>query len=302
MTAPRQIIAGETYLITRRCTQRQYLLRPDPITTAIFEYCLAEAASRHHIGLVAWKAMGNHYHAVVHDPRGRLPAFLEHFHKMLAKAMNARWRRWENFWSSEETCVTRLVTAHDILEKVLYVLCNAIAADLVDRLGDWPGASSLSHLDGKESTHRRPAFFFKKDGAMPESVVLRMTLTPCITNDESPASWRARCREALDERERTIREQRSAQQRRVMGRKRVICVAHTGAPESATNRGGLRPAIACKDAQRRLLELAALKNFRAMYKLARERWSAGDRRVAFPIGTYQLLSYGVRCSAPPVAA
>jgi hypothetical protein len=29
MSFPRQVIAGSYYLITRRCTQRQFLLRPD---------------------------------------------------------------------------------------------------------------------------------------------------------------------------------------------------------------------------------------------------------------------------------
>ena len=132
MTQPRKIVPGETYFITRRTSRREYLLRPDEETSAIFDYCLAEAAARFGIGLIAWKAMSNHYHAIVHDPKGRLPAFLEHFHKMVAKAMNARWDRSENFWSSEETCVTRLVSNNDIFEKILYVLCNPVAADLVD--------------------------------------------------------------------------------------------------------------------------------------------------------------------------
>ena len=81
VTQPRQIIPGETYLITRRCTRREYLLRPDDETNAVFDYCLAEAAARYGIGLIAWTAMSNHYHAVVHDPKGCLPAFLEQFHK-----------------------------------------------------------------------------------------------------------------------------------------------------------------------------------------------------------------------------
>jgi len=35
-----------TYMITRRCTQRQFLMRPDDETNNAFIYCLAEAASR----------------------------------------------------------------------------------------------------------------------------------------------------------------------------------------------------------------------------------------------------------------
>jgi len=31
-------------MITRRCTQRQFLMRPDPVTNNAFIYCLAVAA------------------------------------------------------------------------------------------------------------------------------------------------------------------------------------------------------------------------------------------------------------------
>ena len=113
VTAPRDIVPGDIVHLTRRCTRREYLLAPGELTNEIFDYLLAEAAARFNIGLIAWCVMSNHYHAVVHDPDGCLPAFLEHLHKMVAKTLNARWGRWENFWSTEETCVTRLVTDQD---------------------------------------------------------------------------------------------------------------------------------------------------------------------------------------------
>ena len=282
MTAPRRIVAGDTYLITRRCTRREYLLRPDEVTNEVFAYCLAEAAKRFGIGLIAWDVMSNHYHAVVHDPKGLLPAFLEHLHKMIAKTMNARWNRWENFWSTEETCVTRLVTDNDIFEKVLYVLCNPIAADLVDRLNDWPGVSSLTYLGTKTTTHKRPKFFFRDDGTMPETVKLTSMVPPSILEHETAAAWRARIRKALAERERTIREGRVTGKRRVVGRKAILRMPHTEKPTTASSPRKLRPAIACKDPERRELELVALKEFRARYADARKRWSSGARRTACP--------------------
>src|SRR6188768_470727 len=194
VTAPRHIVPGETYLITRRCSRREYLLRPDEETNAIFAYCLGEASKRYGIGLIAWCLMSNHYHAVVHDPKGQLPAFLEHFHKMVAKVMNARWERSEHFWSSDETCVTRLVTNHDIFEKVIYVLCNPVAADLVDRLEDWPGLSSLTYLSKSMRTHRRPRLYFQEDGVMPEAAELRTMVPSRITKNESAAAFWDRVR------------------------------------------------------------------------------------------------------------
>ena len=40
---PRQILPGSTYLITRRCTQRQFLLKPSPLTNQVIAYCYAIA-------------------------------------------------------------------------------------------------------------------------------------------------------------------------------------------------------------------------------------------------------------------
>jgi REP element-mobilizing transposase RayT len=127
MTAPREILPGRTYLITRRCTQRQFLLRPDDKMNAIIAYCLAEAATRYDINLIAWTAMSNHYHTVVHDPHARLPAFLEHFHKMLAKCLNVRWSRWENVWSSEPTSRTCLRISSCACRPITWTIPEMIA-------------------------------------------------------------------------------------------------------------------------------------------------------------------------------
>lgn len=40
------MVPGQFYLLTRRCTQRQFLLRPDAVTNNNFLYVLTEAAAR----------------------------------------------------------------------------------------------------------------------------------------------------------------------------------------------------------------------------------------------------------------
>src|SRR5215213_7247772 len=115
MSMPRRILPGNVYFITRRCVLRKFMLHPDETTANIINYCLALAAKRCDINLIAWLAMSNHYHAVVHDPTGRLPEFLAYFHKLAAKALNRRWDRTENLWAVRPTCVTLLPTLNDIL-------------------------------------------------------------------------------------------------------------------------------------------------------------------------------------------
>jgi Ni/Co efflux regulator RcnB len=43
VASPRRIIRNETHLITRRCYQRTFRLRPSPETNQIFVYCVAFA-------------------------------------------------------------------------------------------------------------------------------------------------------------------------------------------------------------------------------------------------------------------
>lgn len=303
MSAPREILPGRTYLVTRRCTQRQFLLRPDEKTNAIFAYCLAEAAQRYRIDVVAWLAMSNHYHAVVHDPEGRLPAFLEQFHKMLAKALNARWGRWENLWSTEETCVTYLPTPQDVFDKVVYVLANPAADDLVDRLSDWPGCSSLERLGASSKVLDRPKSYFRPTGsAMPERVELRAVLPPAVAAQESDAGWAARVREAVAEKERSLRSERLRQGRRVIGRKAVLRASQLASPSTSAPRRKLRPCLACKDRDRRIVELARLLEFRRSHERARTQFVAGDRHVEFPPGTYRMRVWGALCARVVIAA
>jgi len=103
----RQVLPRQFYLITRRCSQRQFLLRPDTATNNAFLYCLIDAALRYEIDVLLPCAMSNHYHAVIYDHAGRYPEFLEHFHKLLARSQNALRGRWENLWSSARVAGAR---------------------------------------------------------------------------------------------------------------------------------------------------------------------------------------------------
>lgn len=61
MSLPRQVLPHQFYMVNRRCTQRQFLLRPDPETNNAFMYCLIEAAQRYEIDVLLPSAMANHY-------------------------------------------------------------------------------------------------------------------------------------------------------------------------------------------------------------------------------------------------
>ena len=197
MSLPREVLPGQTYMITRRCTQRQFLMRPDRETNNAFIYCLAEAAARFDIEVLFTVAMSNHHHTGIYDRSGHFPAFLEHFHKLFAKCQNALRGRWENFWSSEQTSVVRLVDPHDAIEKLVYALTNPVKDGLVEKAHHWPGVSSLGAIvHGKPFVASRPKHFFRDEGVMPETVVLTFA-RPRGFEQMNAEIGRASCRERV---------------------------------------------------------------------------------------------------------
>src|SRR6185369_11189295 len=269
MSLPREVIPGRCYLITRRCTQRQFLMRPDRETNNAFIYCLAVAAARHDIKVLFTAAMSNHHHTGVHDPNGNYPAFIEHFHKLFAKCQNALRARWENFWSSEQTSVVRLIEPNDVLDKMTYALTNPVKDGLVDRAHHWPGTTSLDAVaHGKALVARRPKHFFRERGGMPETVNLSFARPPGFEDLTAPAFA-----ELVLENVRAVEERVAAERRRtgaaIMGRRAVLSQRPTDRPTSREVRRELNPRWAARSKWSQIEALMRDRSFRDAYIAAR---------------------------------
>jgi putative transposase len=287
MSFPRAVLPGRCYLITRRCSERRFLMRPDRDTNNAFVYCLAYAAQRTGVEVMFFLAMSNHYHAGVIDRAGCLPKFLEHFHRLFAKHQNALRGRWENFWASEQTSVVELVDPADALAKMFYTLGNPVKDHLVATCDDWPGASSLAtHLGGPAVRAHRPGRFFRADGPMPDEITLELVRPPGL--EALPdVNFRERLTEGLRVVEHEAAAIRKRDRIRVLGREAVMRQHWSARPSTREPRRGLRPAVACRNAWRRAETLARNKAFIAAYRAARERLLAG-LEAKLPPGTYWL--------------
>jgi REP element-mobilizing transposase RayT len=285
MTAPRQILAGTTYLVTRRCFQRQFLLRPSPMSNQIFRYVLAVAAQRFAIQIHAYCVMSNHFHLVVTDPEARLPAFEQYLDSLVARAMNALLGRWESFWAPSSYSAVALQSPDDIVAKVAYTLANPVAAGLARRPSDWPGASSRLDSDGT-SAIARPDGFFRPRGPMPATAHLDVVPPPGFASAEQ---YRARIAAALAAAE---RQGAADQVVRSDSPHRTL-----PAPSRLGPRRELRPRIAARDKWKRIEALTRLKEFLATYRVAWRALCAGDKDAVFPAGTYRLrVTLGVVCA------
>jgi hypothetical protein len=291
MTIARQVVPGRTYLITRVITQRQFLLRPDQRAVQIFLYCLAEAVERFNITLYGFIAESNHEHLVLRDNLANFPEFLAHFHKMVAKAMNVRLRRRENFWASEQPNAVHLVEAQDRFAKLVYTLTNPVKDLLVERVSDWPGASSLAlNLSGRTLRIKRPLGFFTDKSKMPAEVTLRVH-RPEGYESLTEAEWTTKLEAALRAVEDLMKEKRAKTGKQVLGRKAVLRARPTDTPQSVRKRRERHPFIACRDPRQRAIAFAALINFRRARKEALCRYHAAERDVLFPYGTYRVSGY-----------
>lgn len=282
---PRPVLPCQFYLITRRCTQRQFLLRPDPETNNAFTYALIDAAQRAQIEVLLPCAMSNHYHAVIFDRFGQYPQFIEHFHKMFARSQNALRGRWENFWSSEQVCMVRLVDREDVMDKLVYTATNPVKDGLVDRVHHWPGVNGLGALlTGRPLRAHRPLHFYRRNGMMPEAVELRLTI-PAELGPEAEVLTELRQRVAVAEDE--FATERSHAGKQIYGRRAVLRQSWSARPASFEPRRDLRPTVAARCRWSRIEALRRNRDFVVDYSAARKAWLSGDS-ARFPAGTYWL--------------
>jgi hypothetical protein len=99
----------------------------------------------------------NHYHLVVHDPRGRVSCFCERLNGMLGRVLNYRWRRVKAaFWDNQELSLVQLVDAEAIIDKATYCAANPTQDGLLENPADWPGVWLTAKDLGATFTFKRP--------------------------------------------------------------------------------------------------------------------------------------------------
>jgi REP element-mobilizing transposase RayT len=296
MTVPRQVLPGTTYLVTRRCAQREFLLSPSPLLNTIFKFVLAVAAKRYGILLHAACVMSDHYHLVLTDPLANLPRFTQLLDCVVARALNALYGRWEAFWAPSSYSAVTLESPQDVIDKIVYTLTNPVSAGLVAHANEWPGAwSAPARIGAGGDIVQRPDHFFSRKGTMPEREVLVFTVPPGFA---SPAAFRAKVEAGVAARETEKADALASQGKQFMGAHRVSRQKHTDRPRSREPRRGLNPRVATRDKWRRMEALGRRADFLRAYREALDKLRRGVRDVVFPPGTYMLrVHLRVSCQA-----
>ncbi|MBT8491448.1 MAG: transposase, partial [Deltaproteobacteria bacterium] len=272
---PRLILPNSTYMVTRRCSQRCFFLKPDKAkkVAKAFRYCVARAATLTGVKVHVYCVMSNHYHLIVTDPHGFLPMFTEILNKSLARCLNSLYGRWENFWAGGTApSYVRLATPAAILEKCAYVLANPVEAGLVATRKDWPG--ELLEQPGKYRAEK-PDWFFRGQedgGKLPDVGYLELSPPPIADSARESIEL---IRQATDAREQGVRVDFKARRKRFMGAQAVVNQSIHDNPDTAASRRRLSPTIACRDKWRRIELLQQSEHFRTSYRCALEAWVTG---------------------------
>jgi REP element-mobilizing transposase RayT len=290
VTAPRRICKGASYLLTRRCHDRRFLLKPTKLTTQIIGYLLARASRRSGVQVHAYCAMSNHLHVVVTDPRATLPTFLQDLDSLVARAVNALYGQWGHFWEAGGYVPTLLDTSEEILGRCAYTLANPVAAGLVRRGKKWPGLWSRPEQVGEAIVFERPGHFFSAGGLMQERESLRLAVPPGF---ESAACFRERLEVAVAAREAEAAGERGG----FLGVARILKQRAVDRPATIERKRVLRPRFAAGSHVRRLELARQLKAFLAEHREALLTWRRARRDVVFPEGTYLMrVAHGAVCA------
>ena len=150
MTFPRRLLPQQTHAVSRRCSGRRFLLRPDPFTNDVVRYAFARAKQLcPTVSLHAVVAESNHTHTGLTDARkdstqrSSVSDFFRNANRLIAAALNTRYGRGENLWAPGSFHNTEVHGQLSLEQQLLYLWTNPVKDGLVERPEDWPGVLFL---------------------------------------------------------------------------------------------------------------------------------------------------------------
>lgn len=257
-------------------------------------YMLAKAANDHGQQVSVACGMSNHHHAQILDLTGNRGAFMQQFHSNLARKRNLQLDTREQMWGVSRPGDMLILDMDSIVESLLYISLQPVAAGCVERCSDWTGLIILPRHWGSELTFQRPA---ECGPEMPETVSITPLPPPGL--DHLPLDQAIGFAESLIERQ----EDRLASKRKipVLGIEYCEAINPMHTPKTKAPIGKLNPKFRCKDLKKLFRALARERSLRREHGVALREFCSGNRDVEFPFGTIQMVRVaGARMKAPDV--
>ncbi|MCA8962309.1 MAG: transposase [Planctomycetes bacterium] len=295
----REIIPGETYLLTKKCLCDLFLIRPSKEINAALRYLLALKAKRYRLKVHHFCMMSNHFHLLVTDPEGRIPDFMREFLHESSKAIQAVLGERLRIWDPERYGHVRLLDLDAKIRLGVYTELNPLIASQT-LPEEWPGLTSARY--GRDTVIRaeRPNFYFSK--RRPEVVELELVpFDPSAEDGLDAAEIEALYRETYDATEAELLDTFAKRNVELAGVDDVLAQPRTRRGSHTLSE--LNPRYATRNPELMNQAVEGTRQFESDFEAARKRWLAGHRRAVFPHATYGYrVTLGVRVAARGTAA
>lgn len=292
----RPVLPGKTYLLTRRCKGRQFLLRPGDNIRRIVDFAIAKAADKTGVAVHAYVSMSNHIHIVATDPDSVVPDFMRILDLEIAKAAGAEIGNWDGFWAPGTYSRVELLDGQAVVEKVAYVLANPVLAGLVRHASRWPGATTADIRPDTVYVARRPRAGYYANSRQPDSFAF--TLRTPVGAD--PIEFWQHVKAEVRKLEKRSQRRLAGKGRRFVGEIKVTKQNPFDCPASWQKRRGLNPTFASRDRWKRVEAAQVKQHWSAAYRTALTAAVSGVRKVLFPAGTWWMVRFfGYPCAPPP---
>jgi len=312
VTPPIYLPPGSLVQVSATCVARLFRLVPTDEVVEICEACIRAAATYYEgkILLHEYEFMSNHLHLLATDlgdnGRGVLPDFMRYLDGMLTKNLNKhRGISGSNFEGYTVQIIDRDDTKR-ILEAVLYIQNQAVAAGLTRTNAEWKHCSSRNLAYGEKSTVVKPelgiwANRMRKINAAaadrsgrskyvghsrtPDQFSLTLHKLPGFGHMQ-PDELRTMIARKLVRLELEAMVRRAITGGQVLGWEKARSIDHNHIPTSPRQLFDRRPTHAASTPERREAARVREETFRREYAIALEAFLDGDHTVEFPHGTY----------------
>ena len=271
---------GQFHLITMRCHQARFFMRPDPeINQVVLEWLARTQQAFPDVRLHAVCVMSNHLHLVVHDRNAELATWSSYFLGNLARGVNRIRKRFGTFMErrhSEEP----ILDDEALVDRLAYVVTNPVNAGLCRRVDEWPGVV-LWAADGVPVEHDvswidRAA----RRRGIERNIEGRLRIDPLPEDSTSPR----KLAEMIRAREQAILSEAPAERPNTHTTKKILKQSWHAAPRDPKR--SPRPPCHASDPSIRRKFLEGFREFTARFREASEQLRAGLRSAVFPDWSY----------------
>lgn len=284
---PRPVLKNKTYLVTRRCSDRRFFLRPSKTTNHVVTYLLGLAASRYKIQFHAWIAMSNHIHLVLTDVEAKLPDAMHLIVLQISKSVGAEIGRWGSFWEDKRYSRVELIGPPSVIRKIVYTVTNGVAAGGVRRAERWPGATSACWSYGQRKKIFRPKSKYMTGKKWDAFVHLQLVPPPGLTKEQAEAAIAPLVRHREKAKARLMRMKKDGS--KFLGEAAILAQDPFDSPQAFEKRRGRNPTFASEDKWARVEAAQRKREWEQAYRQALIAYRNGNRGVRFPAGTWAMV-------------